>query len=83
MHRVGYRTYSVRVSQYRDPTPRVGNEFIVTLFRGGMDTIQKAVFTTQKTEITTQKKVLDFLKINPKTTRTEKQKHLEISLPMV
>ena len=56
----------------------VGNEFKVKLYRGVLDTIQKAEITTQKTEITTQKdeittqkKILDFLKINPKATRVE------------
>ena len=33
----------------------VGNEFKVTLYRGVLDTIQKAEITTQKTEITTPK----------------------------
>ena len=34
----------------------VGNEFKVTIFRGGLDTIQKDDFTIQKTEETIQKK---------------------------
>ena len=42
----------------------VGNEFKVTLYRGVLD-------TTQKDEITTQKRVLVYLHENPKATRVE------------